>query len=62
MSALAPTETLSRALGLERPRLEHVVSRAGLREVLASLDRNFSNYVVNVDAAPEVALLAPRLA
>ena len=34
----------------------------GKNEVLASLGRSYSNYVVKVDAAPEVALLAPRLA
>lgn len=37
MSAAIP-RVLSRALGLDRPRLEHVVSRAGLRELLASLE------------------------
>src|SRR5690606_28555547 len=34
----AGPEALARALGLERPRLEHVVSRSGLRELLASLE------------------------
>ena len=34
----------------------------GKDEVLAALARNYSSYVVNVDAAPEAALLAPRLA
>jgi LAS superfamily LD-carboxypeptidase LdcB len=34
----------------------------GKSEVLASLARSFSNYVVNVDAAPEAALMSPRLA
>jgi LAS superfamily LD-carboxypeptidase LdcB len=34
----------------------------GKAEVLAALDRDFANYVVNVDPAPERALLAPRLA
>lgn len=33
----------------------------GKEEVLAALDRNFTTYVVNVDAAPPVALLAPPL-
>ena len=33
----------------------------GKEEVLAALDRNFANYVVNVDAPPAVALLAPSL-
>jgi hypothetical protein len=35
---------------------------AGKSEVLASLARSYSNYVVNVDAAPEAALMSPRLA
>lgn len=34
----------------------------GREAVLASLDRNYDDYVVNVDPAPEMALLAPRLA
>jgi len=34
----------------------------GKDAVLATLARSYSNYVVNVDAAPEAALLAPRLA
>jgi LAS superfamily LD-carboxypeptidase LdcB len=33
----------------------------GKEEVLASLDRNYATYVVNVDAPPEAALLSPRL-
>lgn len=33
----------------------------GKSEVLAALDRNYSNYVANVDPAPETALLSPRL-
>ncbi len=33
----------------------------GKSDVLASLDRSYSSYVVNVDAAPEAALLSPRL-
>jgi LAS superfamily LD-carboxypeptidase LdcB len=33
----------------------------GKQEVLAALDRNFATYVVNVDAAPAAALMAPRL-
>jgi len=33
----------------------------GKPEVLAALERNYSNYVVNVDAPPEAALLSPRL-
>jgi LAS superfamily LD-carboxypeptidase LdcB len=33
----------------------------GKEEVLAALDRNFATYVVNVDAAPEAALISPRL-
>jgi len=34
----------------------------GKVEILAALDRNYATYVVNVDAAPAVALMAPRLA
>jgi hypothetical protein len=34
----------------------------GKAEVLAALGRNFTDYVVNVDPAPDRALLAPRLA
>ena len=34
----------------------------GKAEVLAALDRNFANYVVNVDPAPEQAVISPRLA
>jgi len=34
----------------------------GKGEALASLERSYSNYVVNVDAAPEAALLSPGLA
>jgi len=34
----------------------------GKEEVLAALEPNYANYVLNVDAAPETALLAPRLA
>jgi LAS superfamily LD-carboxypeptidase LdcB len=34
----------------------------GKSEVLAALGPNYTNYVVNVDAAPEAALLSPRLA
>lgn len=34
----------------------------GKTEVLAALERNFTNYVVNVDPAPETARLSPRLA
>jgi hypothetical protein len=33
----------------------------GKEEVLAALDRNFATYVLNVDAAPAVALLSPPL-
>jgi len=33
----------------------------GKVELLAALDRNFANYVVNVDPAPERALISPRL-
>jgi LAS superfamily LD-carboxypeptidase LdcB len=34
----------------------------GRDEVLAALDRNYATYVVNIDAAPAAALMAPRLA
>ena len=34
----------------------------GKEEVLAALDRNYATYVVNIDAAPEAALMSPRLA
>ena len=34
----------------------------GKSAVLATLARSYSNYVVNVDAAPEAALMAPSLA
>jgi LAS superfamily LD-carboxypeptidase LdcB len=34
----------------------------GKAEVLAALEPNYSRYVVNVDPAPEAALLSPRLA
>jgi LAS superfamily LD-carboxypeptidase LdcB len=34
----------------------------GKAEVLAALETNYRNYVVNVDAPPEAALLSPRLA
>jgi LAS superfamily LD-carboxypeptidase LdcB len=37
------------------------VAIEGKAEVLAALDANFTRYVVNVDAAPEIALLSPRL-
>jgi len=33
----------------------------GKDEVLAALERNFANYVVNIDAAPAAALLSPEL-
>jgi LAS superfamily LD-carboxypeptidase LdcB len=33
----------------------------GKAEVLATLERNLANYVVNVDPAPKVALLSPRI-
>jgi LAS superfamily LD-carboxypeptidase LdcB len=33
----------------------------GKAEVLAALERNFASYVLNVDPAPETALLAPRI-
>ncbi|HEU5135510.1 MAG TPA: M15 family metallopeptidase [Steroidobacteraceae bacterium] len=34
----------------------------GKEEILAALDRNYANYVVNIDAAPAAALMSPRLA
>jgi LAS superfamily LD-carboxypeptidase LdcB len=34
----------------------------GKDEVLAALDRNYATYVVNIDAAPQAALISPRLA
>jgi len=46
-------------------RLRAVLAAAdieGKSEVLATLERSYSNYVVNVDAAPEAALMAPSLA
>ena len=33
----------------------------GKSEVLATLEPSYANYVVNVDAAPEAALMSPRL-
>jgi LAS superfamily LD-carboxypeptidase LdcB len=33
----------------------------GKEEVLAGLERHFADYVVNVEAPPDVALIAPRL-
>ena len=33
----------------------------GKDEVLAALEANYANYVLNVDAAPTAALLSPRL-
>lgn len=53
------------AAALDVDGLRAVLSAAdieGKTEVLAALDRNFENYVVNVDPAPERARLAPRLA
>jgi LAS superfamily LD-carboxypeptidase LdcB len=44
--------------------LRGVLARAaieGKAEVLAALDENFTHYVANVDVAPEIALLSPRL-
>jgi LAS superfamily LD-carboxypeptidase LdcB len=51
-----------RALSPER--LRSVLAGAdieGKAEVLESLERHFASYVVNVDAAPDSALLSPRL-
>jgi LAS superfamily LD-carboxypeptidase LdcB len=55
----------SAAASLHPADLRAVLSAAdieGKAEVLATLDRNFHSYVVNVDPAPAAALLAPRLA
>jgi LAS superfamily LD-carboxypeptidase LdcB len=49
---------------LTAQRLRNVLENStieGKREVLAALDRQFANYVVNVDAPPEAATLSPRL-
>ncbi|HEY6125259.1 MAG TPA: M15 family metallopeptidase [Steroidobacteraceae bacterium] len=46
-------------------RLRPVLAEAaieGKEAVLAALDRHYANYVDNIDAAPEAALLSPRLA
>jgi LAS superfamily LD-carboxypeptidase LdcB len=51
------------AMSLERLRAVLAASDIeGKSDVLATLARSYSNYVVNVDAAPEVALMSPRLA
>jgi LAS superfamily LD-carboxypeptidase LdcB len=50
------------ALSIER--LREVLAASGIEgrdEVLAGLGPNYTRYVVNVDAAPEAALLSPRL-
>jgi LAS superfamily LD-carboxypeptidase LdcB len=50
---------------LSTARLREVLATAeidGKAEVLATLDSVVANYVVNVDGAPEAALLSPRLA
>jgi LAS superfamily LD-carboxypeptidase LdcB len=55
-------------VGLRQFRLEglrEVLAAAdieGRDEVLAALERNFTQYVVNVDPPPELARMAPRLA
>jgi LAS superfamily LD-carboxypeptidase LdcB len=59
----APVATRA-ARALDPRALREVLDGAGIEgkaEVLASLDRHFAGYVVNVDAAPEVALRAPAL-
>ena len=51
------------AMSLDRLRAVLAASDIeGKSEVLATLARSYSNYVVNVDAAPEAALLSPSLA
>lgn len=60
----APVATRA-ARSLDRDALRDVLASAhidGKQEVLAGLDRHFASYVVNVDPAPEAALLCPRLA
>jgi LAS superfamily LD-carboxypeptidase LdcB len=53
----------SAAMSLDRLRAVLAASDIeGKSEVLATLARSYSNYVVNVDAAPEAALLSPSLA
>ena len=50
---------------LNRPEKRNAMSPAlnkEMTEVLEALDGNFARYVSNVDAAPEMALLTPRLA
>ena len=56
-------EHAQRALSIDG--LRSVLSSAAIEgkdAVLAALDGSFARYVVNVDRAPEVALLSPRLA
>ncbi len=55
-SEAAAPRVLSRALGLDRPRLDHVVSKAGLRELLASLEHLGGAGCTVVDRAEAVVL------
>lgn len=52
------------AAALDVDGLRRVLAAAaieGKEEVLASLERNYASYVVNVDPSPETALASPRL-
>ena len=63
LSHAAVAKRAQAAMSLDR--LRAVLAAAdieGKSEVLAALARSYSNYVVNVDAAPEAALMAPSLA
>lgn len=59
----APVAQLAQA-ALSAGKLRAVLADSvieGKEEVLAALDRNFATYVLNIDAAPAVALLSPPL-
>ena len=59
----APVARLAQA-ALSAGKLRAVLADSvieGKEEVLAALDRNFATYVLNIDAAPAVALLSPPL-
>ena len=63
LSHAAVAKRAQAAMSLER--LHAVLAASdieGKSDVLATLARSYSNYVVNVDAAPEAALMAPGLA